>query len=296
MHDLVVREVATARGYGVSTAQGCIAKREVLRAFLDHWEGPCAIILADPIRTVPTLLVACLQGIQGLVVSPKGGTPTATRPRLTSLALKIGAVLIEAGELHGRPIEGTAFGNSPSKVPGPEVLRGALVHFYSSNLGSLMQPLLHLVTQSKRRAATYVYLASFVNAAALVKRLVEDGTEALIIATGGFYEMISLEDFLLGGKIFTEIGFDASHLDDEARAMMLAYSALATDDDLVTEVRSCGISRWLERLGKDADVECCAFARCRHISTCHRASVVLPRLEWIDGIPVFVPRFEMGSA
>lgn len=163
-----------------------------------------------------------------------------------------GEVLL-GGERKGAPIEGFDLGNSPQDYT-PERVTGKTLLFTTTN-GTVA---MHAVRSAKK-----IVLAAFVNAAAVVDRLLAE--EKIVIVCAGTDGAATEEDLLMAGCLVRRLCQARGEvtLNDRAREVEKSWETMPVP--LLEMLRRSRGGRNLIRLKLDADIE--AAARLDSIGT-----------------------------
>lgn len=204
-----------------------------------------AIVVIDIVRNTTTSTAVLAAGAERLLVRVKPETDDEVEPDVR----RAGVGLVIAGEKHGQPVAGGLFGNSVLDVPAD--LTGMDVLFYSTNGG-------RAIDEAAGAAGTHpgarVYLAAMANLDLLAKVLSESPHNRLVLACGGFYSKVSIEDAVAGGRLLQKLGRTSSDLDDGAITMVALAQHLDNDEALLAAVRRNRIGRALAHYGREADI------------------------------------------
>lgn len=215
----------------------------------EELSGGTAVVI-DVLRATTTIVYALDAGARAVVPCLAISDALALAKRLPAGEAVLG------GERDGAAIEGFELGNSPDEYT-PERVGGKTVVFTTSN-GT------HAIDHA--RSADEVLLAAFVNAGAVVRRLVD--RENVHIICAGTDGRISEEDVLLagmlverlereGGMVYRQNGqaITAREMWLHAFALPQALGAEVLDPDRVAaELRKGLGAKNLLELGLDADI------------------------------------------
>ena len=290
MNKIVNEILASFRIVACSSVSALKSKEKIVKGTIES-DHKTAIIFADPIRCASTLAVAFFYGIKWLVVSPNSGPKTVSQNKLRQFANKNRVNLYEAGELYGRPIRNAILGNSPLFSMQKKAIKNSALHFYCSNLGSVVSNITHLLNKKDNKSNVDGFIANYYNWPNVCDQVLIGSYEKILYLSGGFYGNISFEDFILGGLIISNLSDNFSELDDEAKAMYISSQTIhdKNDLDLLISLNSNNaISKWLSRLGKGDDVEACLDSNIFEEPLRGALHDIVPVMKWIDGIPLFV--------
>src|SRR5262249_22205687 len=145
-------------------------------------------------------------------------------------------------------------GNSPRAVSSA-LLAGKLLLFHSTNFGSMFTELTGRVAAfNEVGGLADMYVLSFANVDTLADRLRANCYDRLFIATGGFYDVITLEDMVVGGDLLIQLGLRDDQVDDEARTMMACARAISSDHARIAAFQSNWIGRCLTIFNVEPDI------------------------------------------
>lgn len=139
------------------------------------------VVLIDVARFTSTMVTALANGALSVETYPDTETP---------LRLKAEQGYLIAGEVHGENIPGYDFNNSPVAMT-PENVAGRKMAFCTSN-GTYTRSIIYDYET--------IIAASFLNCAAVCKRLLDDSKSVLLVCSGRSRKP-AIEDLLLAGKI-----------------------------------------------------------------------------------------------
>ncbi|MBX3413378.1 MAG: 2-phosphosulfolactate phosphatase [Pirellulales bacterium] len=202
-----------------------------------------SVVVIDVLRASTTITHALEAGAERVL--PCVDIDEARR---VASALPVGTVVL-GGERGGLPIEGFHFGNSPREFCSEHV-RGKTVVFTTTNGTRAM---------AKARFAREVLVGSFVNAAAIVRRLLSAPQMHLLCAGSG--GEITREDVLAAGlmvaRLIGNAEGDLELQNDEARlareVWLQAAGARTSDWQSASPVAaSLANTAWLEDLLRDS--------------------------------------------
>jgi phosphosulfolactate phosphohydrolase-like enzyme len=298
LHPAVERIGKSFRVVGMSTPS--VVAHKARMVFSPNAVGEkVAVVVADAIRCSSTILAAFAAGAEAMTIQVKGGRGT-TPEQASSVASVLGLETVIAGELNGRPIPGGVMGNSPREAD-PNAIRGKLVAFSSTNLGATFWEVMswadNFITEG---GVVTTVIASFANVTTVVKWLRHQDFDRIAIATGGFYDVASQEDMVVGGDIIAGLGLPVSALDDEARVMIGAASATSEPAIRVETFVSNWIGRSLKHFGMEKDIAAAVVGTGMEPKIWRSMQHQLPIVERIAGVPVILPfhkypRYETSS-
>lgn len=197
------------------------------------------VVVIDVLRATSTITHALVNGAKSVL-------PVATVEDAARTAERIGrdAVLL-CGERDTRPIHGFQLGNAPAEFTAERVGGRTLVMTTTNGTPALLAA----------GGATRTYVASLLNVAAVARRLMEEGGEALLVCAGR-EGAFALEDALCAGRILQRVheqGGGVIGNDAAAAAMHLA----ARPPDVRVLARTAA-GRRLRELGRTEDIAFCA--------------------------------------
>lgn len=200
----------------------------------DDLTGGVAVMI-DVLRASTTICTALQNGAEAVV-------PLSEVPRTLALA-RSDERGVAGGERDGLPPEGFDLGNSPAMYT-TESIGGKVVYFTTSNGTQALQ---------RMRQAEAVYIAAFVNRAAVAARLQHE-TRPIHFICAGTDGAKTAEDVLLAGALvhdlLGEIGLDCSI------GTQLAGDHFAVRGERLRDAIASGRGgRNLTRLGLDADID-----------------------------------------
>jgi len=198
------------------------------------------VVVIDVLRATSTVTTALAAGAARVLPV---ATPEAARERARSLDP---AITLLCGERGGRPLAGFDLGNSPAEYT-PGAVRGRTLVFTSTN-----------GTRAMLRAASAerVILASFLNAAAVVRDL-EAGSGPVHLLASGQDGRVALEDLLAAGLLVARLEATGDFRPDDA-ARIARTVREAAGADLAAALGRTDHGRELADLGFGADLEACA--------------------------------------
>lgn len=198
-----------------------------------------SVVVIDALRATSTMIVALENGCSAFI-------PVATVEEARELVAEHPDYLL-AGERRAFPLEGFHLGNSPRDYR-PDRIKGRTIIMTTTN-GT------RALIASQRGAE--IFIGSFLNLAALARRLAETGRDLLLACSGekGFF---CLEDTVCGGAIVQRLEKNDLYLEqtDAARAAKVLYEHCETDVYGMLCNSEWGV--YLESLGLGKDVRICA--------------------------------------
>lgn len=207
----------------------------------DSSEGK-RVVVVDVLRASTTIITALARGAKKMYPL---ATPEEVKERARSFSKN---EILLCGEREGIRISGFDLGNSPREYK-ECVVRGKVLFFTSTN-GSRML--------AKARGAGEILIGSFVNMAALIRRL-DSNEKDCLVACSGHNGGFSLEDGVCAGMIVdrlkNEMPQHSIEMGDEARAAMILYRRFA--DDLENMARQSSWGKHLTELGFVDDLPVC---------------------------------------
>jgi len=223
--------------------------------------GESSVVLIDVLRATTSIITLLEKGAKEVWVTPRISTARQ--------AAREGDLLL--GEREGIPPEGFHYGTSPVEIAKLDVA-GKRVIYTSDNLPTALEK----ISYSGR-----VYLASFHNTAALIKRLLKEVNESVAVVCAGFRGSEALDDALAAGFIARSLHLKRGpdlRLGDAAR---LAASLLDAYANPVDGLWASASGRFLNRLGYGDDL---AVASLIDIS---ETVPILNRVRKIEGVPLY---------
>ncbi len=209
------------------------------------------VVVIDALRATTTMVVALGNGCACII-------PVSTVEEARERVARNPEFLL-AGERGARRLEGFQLGNSPRDYP-PDKVRGKTIVITTTN-GT---PALVASRKGKK-----VFIASFLNLAALCERLVETGRET-VIACSGEKNLFCLEDTVCGGAI-------VDHLERTGLALEKSDAALAAQvlyqhfqPNIYSMLSECEWGQYLNGIGMGRDVRICAQINCSRLVPVYR--------------------------
>lgn len=248
-----------------------------------HIDDTTAIVAIDAIRCTTTTSSIIAAGAEDLRILVKREDDALATVVADHEKRGTGRPLVIGGEKHGTAIPGGEFGNSALEVPSD--LTGRSVVFFSTNAGRAVEAITNIV---KPNSGAAVFLASMRNLDLVAETITIRGYQRLVIASGGFYERLSLEDAVAGGRIIRLLGFPETSMDDGALSMVALADRYSNDDELVDVLRNNRIGKALCHYGRKADIA--AAITGEGIAPSMRAAMAgtVGQLAWIENTPVFI--------
>lgn len=168
-----------------------------------------------------------------------------------------------AGERYGAKIEGFDLGNSPFEFS-EEVVKGKTICMTTSNGTRAIK---------NSMSGDNIYIASFLNLSAIVKKLLEDKKDVVIICSGT-EDKFSLEDCLCAGFIVDRLSKQIYlHVDD----FTISLQQLADKTTDIDEVlKNSQHYKFLKKIGCEKDLKfCMELDSCNLVPTCIDGEIVL---------------------
>jgi 2-phosphosulfolactate phosphatase len=180
-----------------------------------------ALVSADELAAADVVMIDVLRASTTIVHGLSAASSAVIPCREVEEARKMAATLppgtaVLGGERAGLPIAGFDLGNSPGEYTRSAV-EGKTVVFTTTN-GTLA--LMHC------RAAAHVFIGSFVNMSAIVKRLT--GERPIHLLCAGTRGQITREDLLCAGalgELLLESAVDSASMNDQARIAIDTWRA-----------------------------------------------------------------------
>lgn len=211
----------------------CFTPQDYIRCnfFEDH-----ATVVIDVLRATTSIITALVNGCREFV-------PVATvEEALNKKSLMPDALL--GGERQGVKIPGFDLGNSPFDYK-HSLVQGKVIITTTTN---------GTVALTTAEAAARVYLGAFVNAAALCRKLTDEGKDCVLLCSGN-NGRFSLEDTLCAGLIADRMS-GQMRLGDAAQAALAMYREYSRND-LVKQVSESSHAAFLIKAGFQADIAYC---------------------------------------
>jgi phosphosulfolactate phosphohydrolase-like enzyme len=267
------------------------------KAFLFEGGVATGVVITDVTRCSTTLLAAFAHGARAVRVAPKSEGVRDDQRTLDSLHATLfpGVPYVTAGELHGKPIPGAAFGNSPRDVHRDAVV-DKVIYYYSTNFGTAFREMVAAIRAAGRNWNGRVYMATLVNAEAVAAALLQDRPERFLIIGGGFYDNSSIEDLVLGGRIISRMGVPKTLYDDEALLMFLAAEQLSSDAELLAAMQNNWIGRALAFYGMKDDLPALVNGTGLDPDTFQKMRFIVPELRFVQGTPFWFSTAVMDHA
>jgi 2-phosphosulfolactate phosphatase len=213
----------------------------------DELAGTTAVVI-DVLRATTTIVYALQSGAREVIPCLEVADALALAKQFAPDGIELG------GERHGTIIEGFGLGNSPAEYS-PERVGGKTVLFTTTNGTRAMD---HV------RQADEILLAAFVNASAVVARLLD--RERIVIVCAGTDGNASEDDVLLAGLLVdrlqrgSAVAYKQNAEATRARHLWLTSFGLSNATDhvpayrLAVRLRTCLGAKNLIAIGLDADI------------------------------------------
>ena len=243
----------------------------------DLLAGRVAAVLIDVARMTTTVSAVLAAGARAVQVVGK-----TYDGRADDTPLRAGVPLVCGGERMGQPFPGALFGNSALEVP--SAVRGKDVRFYSSNSGRAFEILSEQLAATSRAT---VFLATMFNIETVAAAIEAGAYDVVAVCAGGFYDRVSLEDAVAGGRLLHRLGRHG--VDDGATTMLALAERFADDAELLAAVSDNRVGRTLRRFGREPDLAAAITGAGipSHVIAAMRCTT--GRLAWLDAdTPVFV--------
>lgn len=199
------------------------------------------IVVVDVLRATSTIVTALSNGAKGVI-------PVADMGEASRIAQSVDSTnILLCGEKDGVKIEGYDLGNSPMEYT-RERIEGKSLIFNTTNGTKAIK---------KATQASELYIASFLNLDAVVRRLATIEKEVVIVCSG-WKGRLSLEDLLLAGNIMYDLA-DGTLPDgsrDGARIAFALYERYKEEIESVI-LQSNHASRLKELVGEEDIRYCC---------------------------------------
>ena len=272
---------------GAATPSAFGRKAELLLTPNMRGEKVVAVV-GDAVRCSATILAAFASGVLAMTIATKSGKgPTLEDSR--SIGERLGLPTVLAGELGGQPIPGGVLGNSPREAT-PEKLAGRLVAFRSTNFGAQFYAVTKWADQFRKAGGVpTVAVAGFANLAATAQWINAFDFDRVVVATGGFYDVISEEDLYLAGDLIAALAIPTAAMDDEARIMVDVAQHRRDADLRLDHFRKNWIGQALASFGVAADIPAATTGAgiAPTINAAMQRQLLI--VTWIDGVPVIAP-------
>lgn len=248
-----------------------------------------AVVLADILRCSTTLQVILACDSRGIILQSKYGTDGNDRidPVLHEKVFP-GIEYLTGGEQHGKPMPGALFGNSPREIR-PDTVRGRIVYYFSTNLGSAYQNLVATVAANSGRWHGEIFFGCLTNVDPLVRCLQREGFARIVLVGAGFYETPSLEDVVWGGYVIERLRVSPHLLEDGATLMRLAAAAVRSADDRLAAFSTNRIGRALAEYKMEGDIKAVITGDGMDSDLFRKMSQVVGRVRWYGMTPVIIP-------
>lgn len=249
-----------------------------------------AIVVIDAVRCTTTANAVIAAGAEHLyIVVKREGDDIDDLVRHYEDIVGDGLPLIVGGEKHGRPIPGGRFGNSALDVPADLSRTNGL--FFSTNAGRAVEAAAECAPAG---SDVGVFLASMANINLLAAAIAEQGFNRIVLACGGFYGRLSLEDAVCGGRLITRLR-DEAHLrpnallDDGATSMVALAQHFADDEALVEALHHNRIGRALVHYGRELDLAAAITGQHMPPGRWNAMTHTVGQLTWLNDTPAFTP-------
>ena len=73
----------------------------------------------------------------------------------------------------------------------------------------------------------------------------------MYVVCSGFFDCLSIEDMVLGGRLVSQLGFPHERLDDDALAMVACHTTYSNQAAILQQ---SWVAKVLHRLGKEGDL------------------------------------------
>ena len=252
--------------------------------FINH---RIAFIVVDAIRCSSTILAALGADVRAITIMVKGGERGTTPADAQGISKLLGLEFLLGGELNGQPIPEGIIGNSPTETANCKGLANKHLHFQSTNFGGSFTEVSDQIREFISIGGNAdIFIASFVNANAVAKKIAASDYDRVYIVCGGFYNCVSLEDDIVGGMILNQLGFDYNDLDDEARMMLFLYRNFDTPEKQFDVLKTNWISSSLGCFGKEADVKTVLTGEGIDQATYQKMAISVPMVQWQNNVPI----------
>lgn len=197
------------------------------------------VVVIDVLRATSTMVEALVNGARSIL--PVAGVDEAVRK-----ADELGrdAVLL-CGERDAEPIRGFQFGNSPIEFTADRVAGRTLIMTTTNGTNTLLLG----------SSGTSCFAGSLLNARAVARRLVELGTDTLLLCSGR-EGSFALEDALCAGRIARLVREGAGSIGGNDG--LTAVLRLSRSRPSVQTLARTAAGRRLEEIGRHDDIAFCA--------------------------------------
>ncbi|WP_371369641.1 putative 2-phosphosulfolactate phosphatase [Sporomusa rhizae] len=197
--------------------------------------GGYAAVVIDAFRATTSIATACANGCKRII-------PVKTVEEALQIKNKYPEVFL-AGEREGLLIPGFNLGNSPYEYTREQIADKTLVMTTTNGTLAL----------TKAASLPRVYVAAFVNAAAVTNALRQQ-QENIVILCAGSEGRFSLEDTLCAGLLAERLS-SMSKLSDTALAAKGMYCDFK--NDLLNRVSESSHAKYLSSIGFEQDIAYC---------------------------------------
>ena len=204
----------------------------------DRGKG-CVVVVVDVLRASTTVIAALNNGAERVIPVRSKEEAIEVSKRFTP-----GSVLL-CGERKGIRIKGFDLGNSPTTYDKATVRNRVLIFTSTNGSGMIL----------KAREAEELLIAGFINAGAVVERVIKKGAD-VVVACSGKEGDFSLEDSVCAGMIVRMMSrktvLEAS---DSARAASILFDCF--EGDLLGMVQGSSHGKYLIEIGMADDLATC---------------------------------------
>ena len=197
------------------------------------------VVVVDVLRASTTIITALAGGANGIL-------PLASLSEVKKKSKEYPRrEVLLCGEREGLHISGFDLGNSPCEYK-ESIVRDKILLYTSTNGSQILV---------KAKKANKLYVSSFVNVGAVVKRLAQERIDCFIVCSGE-EGRFSLEDTVCAGMIADEVKRNSTgefvQLSDEALAAVIIYEHFSSD--LNSMINQSFHGRYLAGLGMKHDL------------------------------------------
>lgn len=209
--------------------------------YVENLEDKIGVVI-DIIRTTTTITTAFKNGCSAVI-------PVLTPEDAFQRANKLGKdKVLLAGAQKGKKIEGFQLGNSPREYR-EEIIKNKIIIMKTTN-----------GTKTLKRAsgAKELFISSFMNITALIKKLQEYSRDTIIVCSG-LRGLFSLEDTVCGGMIIEGLiknMRDKIEPTDSALAATIIYNRFK--DNIFKMLEKSEWGKYLIKIGFYEDLKICA--------------------------------------
>jgi len=193
------------------------------------------VVVVDILRATTSMCVAFAHGVEHIIPLVSIYETFLYKPQN----------YITAGERNGQKVEGFEKGNSPFDFMGTDI-KGKPLAITTTNGTQAIHASLE---------ATNIYIGAFVNLEAVVKKLVAEQNDTIILCAG-WKNKFNLEDTLFAGALaglLNEHGFEMN--DDASIAAEALYHS--AKGNLNSFIKKSAHAQRFERMGIDKDIDFC---------------------------------------